>query len=316
MAMKVLVEVACFNASDIVGTAINALMQQTLSVGEVLVVDNASTDGTAELTYPKFVTVLRNPLNLGICGAVVTGLEYARTHGYSWLWVLDADSRPRPYAFELLTRLVNARGPGAAREIGVVASSNYLVNLGKFDYGRVLTPGGPRLPRLLKDCDYVECDSVIWSGALINLAVVEQVGLPRVGTHGHWEDFSQDYGDTEYSYRIRNAGYAILVHRNSVIDHHLGREAHRRILGHDYYAADHPAFRRYLHFRNLVFFWLRIYRRRNWPMLLVWFGYRMSAMFAEILFLERDLGPKIKACLFGIRDGLRGRLDGKFEASA
>jgi len=25
---------------------------------------------------------------------------------------------------------------------------------------------------------------------------------------------------------------------------------------------------------------------------------------------------EIKACLFGIRDGLRGRLDGKFEASA
>jgi len=48
-------------------------------------------------------------------------------------------------------------------------------------------------------------------------------------------------------------------------------------------------------------------------MLLIWFGYRLGVMLAAIVFLERQRGPKLRACMLGIRDGLRGRLDGKFE---
>ena len=90
---------------------------------------------------------------------------------------------------------------------------------------------------------------------------------------------------------------------------------HGRILGCDLYSTNHPAFRRYLYFRNLVFFWLRLYHRRNWPMLLVWFFYRLAMILAGILFLEEGRGPKIRACLIGIRDGLLGRLDGSFGIS-
>jgi len=49
--------------------------------------------------------------------------------------------------------------------------------------------------------------------------------------------------------------------------------------------------------------------------LLVWFSYRLSVILAGIALLECERGPKLKACLSGIRDGLRGRLDGSFDAS-
>jgi hypothetical protein len=49
-------------------------------------------------------------------------------------------------------------------------------------------------------------------------------------------------------------------------------------------------------------------------MLLVWFGSRLGKILAGIVLLERQRGRKLKACLTGIRDGLRGRLDGNFEA--
>ena len=298
-----------------IGIVIDAILAQTRAVEEILIVDNGSTDGTAELVYPEIVTVVRHALNLGTSGAVKTGLEYASAHGYDWLWILDADSMPRPDALELLARLVEAGDRGVTREIGVVCSSHNLVKLGRvLHHGRLLTPGGPRLPKLREDRNCVDCDSVIWSGALINLGVVKHIGLPRGGTLGCWEDMALDYGDTEYTYRIHRAGYQILVHRDSIIDHPLGRGLHRRILGCDFYSSDHPAFRRYLHFRNLVFFWLWIYPRRNWPMLLVWFGYRLSVMLAAIVFLESERGPKLAACMLGIRDGLRGRLDGSFGA--
>jgi len=308
--VRILVHVHTWNDADVIGNILDAILQQTRAVEEILIVDNGSTDGTAELAYPEVVTVVRHRLNLGTSGAVKTGLEYALAHGYDWIWILDADSVPRPDALELLARLVET-GDG---RIGAVCTSHNLVKLGQMLRGRMLTPGGPRMPRLQEGRDTVDCDSVIWSGALINLAVVGRVGLPRAGTLGCWEDLSLDYGDIEYTYRIHRAGFEILVHRDSVIDHPIGRGLHGRFLGWDFYATNHPAFRRYLYFRNLVFFWLRLYHRRNWPLLLVWFGYRLSMILAGIVFLERERGPKIKACLFGIRDGLRGRLDGSFGA--
>jgi GT2 family glycosyltransferase len=309
--VRILVHVTCCNAANIIGATLDAILQQTLALEEILIVDNASTDGTPELAYPAIVTVVRNPLNLGPGGAVATGLEYARAQGYDWLWVLDDDSRPLPDALESLTRLVESGDPS----IGIVATSHNLINLGWILRGRMLTAGGPRLPTLRQDRNFIDCDTVIWSGALINLAVVERVGLPRVGTLGVWDDLSFDYGDIEYTYRIRRAGYKILVHRDTVMDHRVGMGRHARIFGWNVYSTNHTAFRRYLYFRNLVFFWLKIYHRRNWPLLLLWFSYRMSTILAGIILLESERGTKIKACLLGIRDGLRGRLDGRFETS-
>jgi rhamnosyltransferase len=311
-ALRILIQIHTWNDADVIGAALDAILHQTLSVEEILLVDNGSTDGTADREYPK-VTVIRHPVNLGTSGSVKTGLQYARAHGYDWMWVLDADSVPRPDALELLFQLAETSGQGEKSDIGVVCSSHDLTKLGQMLRGRLLTPGGPRLPKTPKDRNYVVCDSVIWSGALINLTVVERVGLPRAGTAGCWQDLSLDYGDTEYTYRIHRAGYRILVHCDSIIDHPIGRGLHARILGCDLYSTNHPAFRRYLYFRNLVFFWLRIYHRRNWPMLLVWFGYRLCIILAGIILLEGGRRAKLTACWLGIRDGLRGRLDRTLE---
>jgi GT2 family glycosyltransferase len=310
--MRILAQVHTWNDADVIGLSIEAILRQTLTVDGILIVDNASTDGTAELDYPENVTIVRHQVNLGTSGSVKTGLEYARAHGYDWLWVLDADSVPRPDALELLSGLTRVDAGG---EIGIVCASHNLSNLGQMLRGRMLTPGGPRIPPLPSNRNYVDCDSVIWSGALINLAVVDRVGLPRAGTHGCWEDLSLDYGDTEYSYRIHRSGYKILVHCDSVIDHPVGRGLHGRIMGWDLYTTNHAAFRRYLYFRNLVFFWLRIYHRRNWPVLLIWFSYRLSMILAGIMLLERERRSKLRACLVGIRDGLRGDLNRNFSAS-
>ena len=37
------------------------------------------------------------------------------------------------------------------------------------------------------------------------------------------EDLSLDYGDIEYTYQINRAGYQILVHRDSIVDHPVGK---------------------------------------------------------------------------------------------
>ena len=60
---------------------------------DVVVVDDASADGTAAAAEAAGATVLRLPFNVGIGGAVQTGLRYALAEGYDVAVRLDGDGQ-------------------------------------------------------------------------------------------------------------------------------------------------------------------------------------------------------------------------------
>lgn len=62
----------------------------------LLVVDDGSTDHTAELAKAKGARVLRLPCNLGVGPAVQTGFRDALENGYDWLIRLDGDGQHPP----------------------------------------------------------------------------------------------------------------------------------------------------------------------------------------------------------------------------
>ena len=59
----------------------------------VVVVDDASTDATADVAEAHGATVLRLPFNVGIGGAVQTGFRYARDEGFELAVRLDGDGQ-------------------------------------------------------------------------------------------------------------------------------------------------------------------------------------------------------------------------------
>jgi hypothetical protein len=59
----------------------------------VVVVDDASTDATADVAEAHGATVLRLPFNVGIGGAVQTGFRYARDEGFEVAVRLDGDGQ-------------------------------------------------------------------------------------------------------------------------------------------------------------------------------------------------------------------------------
>ena len=179
--LRILVSITCWNEAGIVGATIDAALRQTATVEEVLLVDNASTDDIAEVILPAKVTLVRNRVDLGAGGGFATGMDFARTHGYDWVWLLDADTRPARDTLELLIELLRSSGPDWDRHVGVVSPSHKVFDSGRLERGRLLTPGGPRLPRVGQHNTVIDCDAVMWSGALINVAVLAKVGLPRGG---------------------------------------------------------------------------------------------------------------------------------------
>jgi hypothetical protein len=87
--MRILGLIHTYNYEDVIERSLEALLNQTHPVDEVLIEDNASTDGTLRRSFPEKVSVLRHDVNLGTSGSVRAGLIYALDRRYDWLWIFD-----------------------------------------------------------------------------------------------------------------------------------------------------------------------------------------------------------------------------------
>jgi len=59
----------------------------------VVVINDHSTDGTAEIAERAGVSIVHLPFNLGIGGAMQTGYQYARDHGFEVAMQIDSDGQ-------------------------------------------------------------------------------------------------------------------------------------------------------------------------------------------------------------------------------
>src|SRR4051794_24220110 len=70
-----------YNEARTVGRVVRRLRDEVPEL-DVVVVDDGSTDGTGEVAEDSGARVLRHPFNLGIGGAVQTGLSSSRAKGH------------------------------------------------------------------------------------------------------------------------------------------------------------------------------------------------------------------------------------------
>jgi glycosyltransferase involved in cell wall biosynthesis len=90
-----LVIVPAFNEANQIDNLVRRV-RQAAPEADILVVDDASTDATAERARRAGARVIRHCVNLGYGAAVQTGYKYAVAHGYAYLVQLDGDGQHDP----------------------------------------------------------------------------------------------------------------------------------------------------------------------------------------------------------------------------
>ncbi len=89
---RILLIIPAFNERDNIRSLLLSLREQGL---EALVVNDGSSDDTAEVCASIGANIVSLPCNLGIGGAVQTGYKYAYTHGYDIAIQFDGDGQHR-----------------------------------------------------------------------------------------------------------------------------------------------------------------------------------------------------------------------------
>jgi N-acetylglucosaminyl-diphospho-decaprenol L-rhamnosyltransferase len=212
--------VVTWDAADLLPRCLDSLQAQTVREQmEVVVVDNASTDGTAELVSARYpdVRLVRAPVNLGFAGGAHLGLAGLDA---DYAVLLNNDARFEPDAVE---RLMAELDSPASAKVGAAtakivlttrdADGRRLVN----STGNIVTSRGTGTDRDWLAPDGTESTDPDVFGFCGGAAMLRRSALEDVG------DFDPSlflyYEDTDLSFRLRSRGWTVRYVASAVAEH-------------------------------------------------------------------------------------------------
>jgi GT2 family glycosyltransferase len=212
---RVVAVVVAYNRRDLLAEVLSALAAQRHPLARVVVVDNASTDDSADVVRAAGELVDLVPLerNTGGAGGFAAGMAVALDrHAPDWLWLMDDDTVPAEDALEAMLAAV------AASEF--VAAGSRVVWTDGTEHPMNTPRAKPFVSRderaAAERRGGIPIRSTSFVSMLVRADVVREVGLP-IADYFIWND------DFEYSTRVLRGRRGIhvpgsvVVHKTKVL---------------------------------------------------------------------------------------------------
>ena len=290
ISMKVSVVTPNYNGKDFLYAYFESLIKNSNEIGEVIIVDNGSNDGSQEfirnyrekVDFP--IVLIENSQNLGFAEAVNQGISKAR---YDYIFSLNNDTVVEKSAILELLNLLNTDGRIFSVSSKMVQFNNpELIDDAGDDYTLLAyTKKRGNNQNLNKFIEVSEIFSSCAGAALYRKDLLEELG-------GFDSEFFAYMEDVDLGYRARINGYKNLFCPNAIV-YHIGSATT---------GSQYNEFKVRLAARNNV---LVVYK--NLPtlqkivnILFLFLGFLIKYLF----FLKKGFGP---IYLEGLKEGLKTR---------
>lgn len=210
--MDFTVVIVTYNRLECLKKALNAFEKQNYQPKDMIVINNASNDGTYEFlaqwkekdsTFSK--KIINKDENTGGSGGFYTGLEEALKLKNDWIWLSDDDAYPDENALYFANEYIENNNTD-----NVSAICSEILNNGHIDTWHrrrekkgLFKIGWENVP----ETEYNTCfklDLFSYVGCIINKSKLIQAGLTN-------KEYFIWYDDTEHSLRLRQYGEIICV---------------------------------------------------------------------------------------------------------
>ena len=181
---KVIALVVSYNRQALLAECIQSLRNQTRKPDAILVINNGSTDNTAEWLEAQSDVFHITQKNEGSGGGFNTAISWAYKNGYSWMWCMDDDGYPKEDALQQLLAVdTPQRSVLNCAVINKEDKTSFVWNTHNY--------------KTIHDVEEELIEGIVhpFNGTLLHRSIVEKVGLPKASLF-LWGD------ETEYYYRI------------------------------------------------------------------------------------------------------------------
>jgi GT2 family glycosyltransferase len=263
---------------------------------KIIVVDNASTDGSIELFKDRYpgIKIIRNPINLGYAEGNNVGIREAIGDKADYVLILNNDTVVDP---NLITELVAVaeRVPN----VGFVGPKNYYYERGgrkdviNFAGGTFSICRGTTYNIGMNEVDKGQHDEIKESNyipgscVMVKREVIEKIGLINPEYFTYWED-------TDWCVRALKAGYRSVYVPKAKIWHKIGVQKGKKNIKAYYYFG-----------RNIF---LLVKKHASLPQLVIfmlyYFGFKVWLTSSVSLFYHKDMNEAV-SFLRGVKEGTK-----------
>ena len=262
--MKIAAVIVTYNRLALLKEVINAFEKQKRVPDYLIVVNNASTDGTKEYLIEwskkkdKVQKIIISTLqNIGGSGGFYLGTKKASELDVDWIWASDDDAIPNLDVFEKLEKHIN---DFSKDNVSAVCTQVQMEGATDLTHRKWIATSWIRMyqkaipPELYKE-EYFELDSISYVGIVMKREALEQAGLINKD-YFIWQD------DLEHSIRLGKVGKMICF-PDMIVEHKITKADYVGVNWKTYYGYRNDLLTLKYHypFRYFVFKILRIMQK-------------------------------------------------------